>query len=47
MPLGLQLHLGDIEPDSIIGVNPGFALELEEGNDFLRSEDGDFLELEN
>lgn len=47
MPLGIQLHIGDIEPDSILGSSPGKGLELEEGNDFLRCEDGDFLELEN
>lgn len=47
MPLGLQLFIGHNDPDSILGVNPGAVVELEEGNDFMRCEDGDFLELEN
>ena len=47
MPLGLQLFIGHSDPDSILGVTPGAVVELEEGDDFMRCEDGDFLELEN
>lgn len=47
MPLGVILHIGHSDPDSILGVLPGSVLELEEGNDFMRCEDGQFLELEN
>lgn len=46
MPLGIHLHVGHSDPDSIVGLEPKGLIELEAGNDYLETENGSNLEIE-